>query len=328
MGRTLLGVDLDESHVGGLVKRLLTDEELEKLADGGRLAADGGDETDESGDGADGGDADDDGDGFEFGGDDADDDTTDDDTTGEAAARDETTGEQTTDDETAGHATARDESEGIGTGTGPGGTGWTSVGTGPATGSVGDRDAPDIGLDDPSWETGEADDSDGRLGGHGPIVLKGGAVLLVLVVLALVVWRYGGRIKAALPFVGGSDGSEGPVDAEAGDSTGPGSDSGSDADVSPARRRAKVGARDDTGSAPDVGGDTAFDAADGAQRDGSDASDGTGDDERESSAGGGVDEGVDLGALVGLGVLALVAALVRKYGDDRPRDPLVDGPEE
>jgi len=36
MGRTLLGVDLDESRAGWLVERLLSDEDLEKLADGGQ----------------------------------------------------------------------------------------------------------------------------------------------------------------------------------------------------------------------------------------------------------------------------------------------------
>jgi hypothetical protein len=46
----LMGVDLDESPVGGLIERLLSEEELEKLADGGQPA---GDDTDASEDGAD-----------------------------------------------------------------------------------------------------------------------------------------------------------------------------------------------------------------------------------------------------------------------------------
>ena len=52
MGTTLLGVDLDESPVGGLIERLLSEEELEMLADGGRERdedVDGSDDTDEPG---------------------------------------------------------------------------------------------------------------------------------------------------------------------------------------------------------------------------------------------------------------------------------------
>jgi hypothetical protein len=52
MGTTLLGVDLDESPVGGLIERLLSEEELEMLADGGREADEesgGGVDTSETG---------------------------------------------------------------------------------------------------------------------------------------------------------------------------------------------------------------------------------------------------------------------------------------
>jgi len=53
MGRTLFGIDLDESPAGGLVERLLDEEDLEKLdarPDGGTDADDSGDPT-ETGDG-------------------------------------------------------------------------------------------------------------------------------------------------------------------------------------------------------------------------------------------------------------------------------------
>jgi hypothetical protein len=63
MGRTLFGIDLDESPAGGLVERLLDEEDLEKLdarPDGGTDAADGADA-------ADGTDADDSGDPTETG---------------------------------------------------------------------------------------------------------------------------------------------------------------------------------------------------------------------------------------------------------------------
>jgi hypothetical protein len=267
MGRTLLGVDLDESHVGELVKRLLTDEELEKLADGGRPAGDDRDGSDADSDDSD--DTDDHGD-----------------DTGTGSGTDTDTDTDTD--------------------TGSSETGGSSVGVGSATGSVGGRDW--TGTDDTDWL--DDGDDEGRLGGYGPLVLKGGAVLLVLVVVGLVVWRYGGRVKGALPSVGGSGTSdEGDVaDDEP-------AASGTDEGVSPARRRAKVGVRDDgedAGGGTDSGG-SRVDAGGEGRRRGEPGVEAVGRD-------------VDLGALVGLGTLALVAALVRKFGEQRPRDPLVDGP--
>lgn len=71
-----------------------------------------------------------------------------------------------------------------------------------------------------------------------------------------------------------------------------GGDADGDRDVSPARRRAKVDDEDEDAGVTTPGQD------------------------------------VDLGALLGLGFLALVAALIRKFDQERtrPHDPLVDGP--
>ena len=264
MGRTLLGVDLDESHVGDLVKRLLTDEELEKLADGGRPA---GDDTEPDAD-ADGDDSDADGDDSDADGDDSD------------------AGGDDSDD--------TDEEEG------------DDVGSATGTGSVGGHDWTET--DDADWLDDGDDGTEARFGGYGPLAVKGAAVVLVLVVVALVVWRYGGRVKGALPFVGGSETSD---DGDGGDDEPP---AGTDEPVSPARRRAKVGARDDAGRGTDSGG-ARVDAA-------------GGDRGRAAAGAEAAGRDVDLGALVGLGTLALIAALVRKFDEQRPRDPLVDGPDD
>jgi len=55
MGRTVYGVDLEESPFGGLIEKLLTEEELEKLADGGvatgrDTAPDGGSDDEDADD--------------------------------------------------------------------------------------------------------------------------------------------------------------------------------------------------------------------------------------------------------------------------------------
>lgn len=274
MGRTLLGVDLDESRVGDLVKRLLTDEELEKLADGGRPADDERDAepTDHGGEGPDQSDQASDDTGSDSDGSDG----------GEGVPSDEEAVE-------AGDTGAE--------------TGY--AGTGYATGSVGDRDWRATETDDESWQPDEDDGLLARFGEYQPLVLKGGAVVLLLVVIGLLVWRYGGRVKGALPVGADGDGS-GERDAAAVE---PG---GAEADGSPARRLAKVGGRDE-------------------------AEDLSSEDERTDSGAEGthagtgpppVGEDVDLGALLGLGTLALIAALVRKFGEQRSRDPLVDGPED
>jgi hypothetical protein len=77
-------------------------------------------------------------------------------------------------------------------------------------------------------------------------------------------------------------------------------DADGDRDVSPARRRAKVDDEDEDAGVP-------TDESEGVTTPGQD---------------------VDLGALLGLGFLAFVAALVRKFDEERtrPHDPLVDGP--
>ncbi|MFB6151751.1 MAG: hypothetical protein ABEJ40_08100 [Haloarculaceae archaeon] len=229
MGRTLLGIDLDESPVGSLVERLLAEEDLEKLADGGRPSEDSADRA------------------------------PDDDADGEGSSID-------------------------------------GRGDDTADGTV-----------------GEDDDGDGgRLAGLRPLLLKAAIALAVLAVLAVVAYRYMGRVKETVPD---SVGMPSPLSDDGGETHEPESDGVGGAGVSPARRRAKgrdgtdavgrgaVGSDDSSGDSPDDG--------EGAPR--ADPS---------------LAEDVDLGALVGLAALALVAAAVRKFGEDRPRDPLVDGPDE
>ena len=96
------------------------------------------------------------------------------------------------------------------------------------------------------------------------------------------------------------------------DSPSPGT--GDEDDVSPARKRAKA-----TGDAPESDADAEDGARETPPRRRPDR-----DEEGVETPG----QDFDLGALVGLGVLTLVAALVRKYDEERtrPHDPLVDGP--
>ena len=284
MGRTVFGVDLDESVAGGLVASLLTDEEIEKLADGGRPADDDSGDEDAPSDGP--GDADDasDGDADDTGGVDI----------GEFAA----TG-----------AAAGDVDIGR-----VGDTAWAGADTDRAgadtdrAGAGGLRDRiPSVG--------GDGEDADGgRLASLRPLLLKVAVVLLLLAVVAILVYRYMDAIRAALPdrLTGGS-GEPDAGEASFGD------------DVSPARRRAKVGR--DRSASTDRADETASASTDRGDTSGASEKRDTSEDETD----GGLrapGEDVDVGALVGLGALALVAALVRKFGEDRPRDPLVDGPED
>jgi Flp pilus assembly pilin Flp len=145
-------------------------------------------------------------------------------------------------------------------------------------------------------------------------LLKVAVVLLLLAVVAILVYRYMDAIRAALPDR--LTGATGEPDA-AGASF--------DDDVSPARRRAKVGR--DRSASTDRADETASASTDRGDTPGASEKRDTSEDETD----GGLrapGEDVDVGALVGLGALALVAALVRKFGENRPRDPLVDGPEE
>lgn len=300
MGRTLLGVDLDESAVGGLVERLLTDEELEKLADGGRPA--GSDDANTEG-------------GTAPGEREGDDDASETVSGSDVAFADE---DETTERLSGSDVTFRDDS------------GSESAGRASATGPTGGRNAiPSISPGDDE----ESDESGGFVSQHRSLLIKGGAAVLLLGVVGVVIWRYGGKIKGLVPGLGGgSDEDETSHDAaERDDAVATGAaptrrtgGSMADSGVSPARRRAKVGARAER---DDDRSDDLRRAAD----DASDASDGRGGDatEKEPSAStGDLRDDVDLGALVGLGTLALISALVRKFGEDRPRDPLVDGPEE
>ena len=247
MGRMLMGVDLDESPVGGLIERLLSEEELEKLADGGQPA---GDDTDASEDGAD-----------DIGDDEFD---------------------WVTDD-------VDDTEE------------WVAD----------PMDDPR----DPEFDLG-ADDDGGRLGGYRPLLLKAAVALAVLAVLAVVAYRYAGRIKGIVPDRLTDRGGD---DSETGDA---GADEEFDDDVSPARRRAKM--TDDADRPGRSDPDTEWTTRDEPETEGEDEADVDADDGGVRS----IREDVDLGALVGLATLALIAAVVRKFGEERPHDPLVDGPGE
>lgn len=246
MGRTLYGVDLDRSPLGGLIKRLLTDEELEMLADGG------------------------------FPGEPADRDESED-----AAAEDELSGDV------------------------------ASVGVGHG----GDYRPSSV-------ERGESDDEDtGRIRGfvssHRGLLLKGGAALALLAVLGVLVWRYQGEIKSKLPERLGGE-------SEPDDSTG--DDGYAGTDVSPARRRAKADARAEAASQESTAADATSPEDERATQRGRRTRRSDQDSSRAEAAASAED--VDLGALVGLGTLALIATLVRRFGEDRPHDPLVDGSED
>ncbi|PSQ02238.1 hypothetical protein BRC92_08810 [Halobacteriales archaeon QS_4_69_31] len=299
MGRTVFGVDLDESVAGGLVASLLTDEEIEKLADGGRPADDDSGDEDAPSDGP--GDADDASDGDADDASDGDADDTGGVDIGEFAA----TG-----------AAAGDVDIGR-----VGDTAWAGADTDRA-GADTDRAGADTdragagGLRDriPSVGGDGEDAGGGRLASLRPLLLKVAVVLLLLAVVAILVYRYMDAIRAALPdrLTGGS-GEPDAGEASFGD------------DVSPARRRAKVGR--DRSASTDRADETASASTDRGDTSGASEKRDTSEDETD----GGLrapGEDVDVGALVGLGALALVAALVRKFGEDRPRDPLVDGPEE
>ena len=256
MGTTLLGVDLDESPVGGLIERLLSEEELEMLADGGRERdedVDGSDDTDEPGE-------------TELGNDLVDD------------------------------AVGSDDATSVAVGTS--GSGSTGVDT-PSPGTEPGRLAGRV----PSPED---EDSDGgwkeRLR---PIVLKGTVALAVLAVVGFVAYRYLGTAKEKVSDKIGSDEDDAETEPEPTDVTG---------DVPEARRRAKAPSREGFSDRPVD--ETVHRAADASGDDAADEQDDIGRPRADS----------DVGALVGLAALAIVAATVRKFGEDRPRDPLVDGP--
>lgn len=292
MGRTLLGIDLDESPVGGLIEGLLSDEDLEKLTDGGR---DVDDERD--------------------------------------APDDEPSRES---DEPAGDATAVGtdlvddavESEGIDAdeaddhdSTASSEAGSIPVGTSATDeGDAWDTPNPDGPGPVPSPGAEDVDEEDGGWSGKlRPILLKATAALVVLAVVAFVAYRYLGKARSAASDRFGSD--EG--DAESPPTAGP-----ADADGSEARRRAKSPSRDDREEFADRPVDETVGRAErAAAADESDAAGETDDDRDEDpDTVGRPAADSDVGALVGLAALAIVAAVVRKFGEDREYDPLVDGP--
>jgi hypothetical protein len=303
MGRTVYGVDLEESPFGGLIEKLLTEEELEKLADGGapgaHAAPDGGSDDGDADD-TEGGDADDDwsvsDDTYEPSGDAESDDEADS-VTGDADVQDESppgssgTSSWSPSPSSPPPSTARDDdSGGYGSGSGYGES--TGFGSG-------------AGLGDDGYE---ADEDAGFLSKHKWLLLKVAVVLAALAAVGVVVWRYKDRLAGLVPGRGGDGADEFDVDE-------PSAGTGDEDDVSPARRRAKAGEAAPDSDADD-GGDERREAPP-RQR--------SRRDEADVETPG---RDLDLGALVGLGVLTLIAALVRKYDEERnrPHDPLVDGP--
>jgi hypothetical protein len=277
MGRTVYGVDLEESPFGGLIEKLLTEEELEKLADGGAVAGRPGD-RDTAPDG---------------GGDAADDWNVSDETYG---SPDDRSDPVESDAPSSPPSTAPDETDSTDD-DGPDSTGY---------GGFGDAGFDDAGAEDDGGGVG------GFLSTHKWLLLKVAVAFAALAAVLVVVWRYKDKLAGVVP---GRGGGEDEFDAD--------SDASADRDVSPARRRAKVDEDEDGAGATDE-----FDEEESV---------GGGDDSRQGPAARRPDESegvttpgqdVDLGALLGLGFLAFLAALVRKFDEERnrPHDPLVDGP--
>jgi hypothetical protein len=172
------------------------------------------------------------------------------------------------------------------------------------------EETPSPGVDDDSRErlleeyaddAGEDEDEDddgGRLAGVRsrlrPVALALAGLAVVALVAAVILWRYGDRIAGAVPGPLGSDEVDDRSQTDEFDSA--------------------------TGFGPDAADDTASDEP--ADSDGADT-------EREPDAEPAVDASADsegeLGALVGLAFLAVVAVAVRKLTEEREHDPLVDG---
>ncbi|ELZ22793.1 hypothetical protein C475_16866 [Halosimplex carlsbadense 2-9-1] len=295
MGRTLLGIDLDESPVGGLIEGLLSEEDLEKLTDGGREPGDeppaGDDEPPRKAD--------------ESAGDATDDDAT--------AVGTDLVDDAVGSDGADGSGSSEAESIPVGTGGDAGNAPW-------------DTPSPEGPEPVPSPGAEHVDDEDGGWRENlRPILLKAAAALVVLAVVAFVAYRYLGKATSVASDKLGSD----EEDADSPPTTG-----AAEADAPEARRRAKSPERDDR----EEFGDRAVDETVGhaeraAARDEPGAAAEDGEADREADDGDGEPDSVgrptadsDVGALVGLAALALVAALVRKFGEGREYDPLVDGP--
>jgi hypothetical protein len=297
MGRTVYGVDLEESPFGGLIEKLLTEEELEKLADGGppgaHAAPDGG---------SDDGDADD----------------TDDEDWSVSDDTYEPSGDAESDDDV--DSETGDAGDEDGSGTRPSGaSSWSPSPSSPppSTARDDDSDGSESGYGEstgfgsgagPGASGYEEEDGDASfLSKHRWLLLKVAVALAALAAVGVVVWGYRDRLAGLVPGRGGDGADEFDIDEP---SAGP----GDEGDASPARQRAKIG---EGGSESDADGGDERRETPSRQRPRRDEAD-------VETPG----QDLDLGALVGLGVLTLVAALVRKYDEERnrPHDPLVDGP--
>mgnify|MGYP000504206845 CR=1 FL=1 len=323
MGRTVYGVDLEESPFGGLIRKLLTEEELDMIADGGTAAGhgaapDGGRDGERDGN-ANSDDADADG----AAGETDDPDESAEGTEGDAVDEDD----WSVSDETYGSSREVEEADESPTGSELS----DSLGGGPSSSpppSTAPDDRTGYGSADSGGYGGSSDfgdgfdefddyeDDSGGVGGflsaHKWLLLKVAVGLAALAAVGVVVWRYKDKLSGAVPGRGGEDADEG-VDSDLG------------SDVSPARHRAKVD--DDAGETPPPDGRDHVDA-DGDERTApAERKSGRPSRDRTEEAGS-LGEDVDMGALVGLGTLAVIAALVRKFDEDRnrPHDPLVDGP--
>ncbi|WP_123538782.1 hypothetical protein [Halosimplex salinum] len=274
MGKTLLGIDLDESPVGGYIERLLSEEDLEKLTDGGREPRDESDASDTSDAAADGGDA-------------------------------------ATDDRDAGTDLVDDAVDDGSETTVPVGT------SGDDPSDAWDTPNPDgpATLRDPVPSPGDADADDGGWKEKLRSVLPKVAVaLVVLAVVAVLAYRYLGKAKRVASDKLGSDDESDQPEPRPTEVTG---------DVPEARRRAKAPSRDEREEFADQPVDETVDRARRAE---SDERDDREDDEAGPDSVGRPRTDSDVGALVGLAALAVVAAAVRKFSEEPERDPLVDGP--
>mgnify|MGYP000486507013 CR=1 FL=1 len=322
MGKTLLGIDLDESPVGGLIESLLSEEDLEKLTDGGREPDEHADADDRSDDET------------------ADDETADDDSAdsgGETDAAD--SGTDIVDDAVDSEDDAIDYQDDADSTTVPVETSDESADTPWETGSP---SAASAGLDEtvptPEATTVAESESDSERCADDeaeadwraklrPLLLKATLALTVLAVIALVLYRYLDTAKSVA-------GDKLPTDRFGGEEDTNAAAPSDDGDVSPARRRAKAAGRDDTDVSTDA--DEAADEpatdkystrpVDEAVHDAEASTEARPTSSDEPDTVGRETGDSDVGALVGLAALALVAAVVRKVSEDRPRDPLVDGP--
>lgn len=305
MGKTLLGIDLDESPVGGLIENLLSEEDLEKLTDGGR-------NPDEHADAADG-----DSDETSVENTDEDSGVTDVDAGDDSATDTEGTdsGTDIVDDAVESDNDGDSTTVPVGTSDEAADTPWDTGGpSAAATGLNETTPAPEATAADESESESESESNDERdwTTKLRPLLLKATLALVVLAVITLVLYRYMGTIKDVASDKLPTDRFGGDEDDDA-DAVSPSAEE----DISPARRRAKGVGREDTqestesdrGAERDRASDYSTRPVDKAVHSAEDTSDDS-----------------DVGALVGLAALALVAAVVRKFGEDRPRDPLVDGP--